>query len=188
MQASQQKEPFYGFGSCSSSNYRKYTLGRKDVDSDYESVSTSNMLDGNQKWPSLSEARLGGRWNDFSCSCTVTLDTISERNRGPRAFKPKVQLMENGLTVDSSKNGLSDWIRRESYSGLDFVTDYKDAKFFIIKSYSEDNVHKSIKYGVWASTANGNKRLDAAFHEAQEKVKTCPVFLLFSVSYAHLLF
>ena len=64
---------------------------------------------------------------------------------------------------------------------MDFATDYKDAKFFVIKSYSEDNVHKSIKYGVWASTPNGNKKLDAAYREAKENHGTCPIFLLFSV-------
>ncbi|XWS16587.1 hypothetical protein CRYUN_Cryun34aG0101500 [Craigia yunnanensis] len=61
------------------------------------------------------------------------------------------------------------------------ATDYKDAKFFIIKSYSEDNVHKSIKYGVWASTPNGNKKLDAAYRKAKENQNACPVFLLVSV-------
>ena len=29
-------------------------------------------------------------------------------------------------------------------------------QMFVIKSYSEDDVHKSIKYGVWASTDTGN--------------------------------
>lgn len=64
---------------------------------------------------------------------------------------------------------------------MDFVTEYKNARFFIIKSYSEDNVHKSIKYGVWASTTNGNKKLDSAYREAKEKEEHSPIFLLFSV-------
>ncbi|KAE8686630.1 Evolutionarily conserved C-terminal region 2, putative isoform 2 [Hibiscus syriacus] len=46
----------------------------------------------------------------------------------------------------------------------------------------EDDVHKSIKYNVWASTSTGNKKLNAAFHEAKEKPDSCPVFLLFSVN------
>nr|CAB3492916.1 unnamed protein product [Digitaria exilis] len=57
-----------------------------------------------------------------------------------------------------------------------------DAKFFIIKSYSEDDVHKSIKYNVWASTPSGNKKLDAAYEEAKKKSSSSPVFLLFSVN------
>jgi hypothetical protein len=47
-------------------------------------------------------------------------------------------------------------------SGLDGL-DLSDARFFVIKSYSEDDVHKSIKYGCWTSTAQGNARLDAAW-------------------------
>lgn len=37
----------------------------------------------------------------------------------------------------------------------------KKSRFFVIKSYEEDDVHKSLKYGVWASTNNGNRKLDA---------------------------
>jgi hypothetical protein len=62
----------------------------------------------------------------------------------------------------------------------------------MIKSYSEDDVHKGIKYNVWASTPNGNNKLDAAFHEAQilmkEQGKRCPIFLFFSVSKDEILF
>ena len=71
---------------------------------------------------------------------------------------------------------------REQYNQSEFPETYADAKFFIIKSYSEDDVHKSIKYNVWASTQNGNKKLDAAYQEAQQKSEKCPVFLFFSVS------
>ncbi|CAH1449489.1 unnamed protein product [Lactuca virosa] len=62
--------------------------------------------------------------------------TTSDRNRGPRALKPK------GRTTD--------------------------------------NVHRSIKYGVWASTPLGNRKLDAAFKEAKEYASG--VFLFFSVN------
>lgn len=183
MQASQQKGSYYGFGSCSGSSYRGYSHVRSDQGSDYGGVSTSSMGVDGQNWPTLNEARQGGKCNDFLCSCTVTLDTLSERNRGPRAFKPKVRTTANGSTIDNSKSGTIDEVLRESYNHLDFVTNYKHAKFFIIKSYSEDNVHKSIKYGVWASTSNGNKKLDAAYREAKENHRACPIFLLFSVHY-----
>eukprot|EP00697_Spironema_sp_BW2_P011151 gnl/Spiro4/26748_TR13285_c0_g1_i1.p1 gnl/Spiro4/26748_TR13285_c0_g1~~gnl/Spiro4/26748_TR13285_c0_g1_i1.p1 ORF type:complete len:474 (+),score=68.21 gnl/Spiro4/26748_TR13285_c0_g1_i1:58-1479(+) len=53
------------------------------------------------------------------------------------------------------------------------------ARFFVIKSYSEDDVHKAIKYGVWASTESGNRRLDVAFRESSENG---PIFLFFSVN------
>ncbi|KAE8658696.1 Evolutionarily conserved C-terminal region 5 isoform 4 [Hibiscus syriacus] len=94
----------------------------------------------------------------------------------PRASKPKNQITaENNSSVDDNKNKPSTKINDNTFNWSDFTTDYKDAKFFIIKSYSEDNVHKSIKYGVWASTPNGNKRLDAAYDEAMEHQDNCPV-------------
>ena len=44
-----------------------------------------------------------------------------------------------------------------------------NSKFFVIKSFIEEDVHKSIKYGVWSSSKNGNLTLSNAFQIAQEK-------------------
>ncbi|WVZ24027.1 hypothetical protein V8G54_002571 [Vigna mungo] len=71
---------------------------------------------------------------------------------------------------------------REQYNKVNFPEEYAVAKFFDIKSYNEDNIHKSIKYNVWANTQNGNKKLDAAYQEAQQKPGGCPVFLFFLVN------
>lgn len=53
------------------------------------------------------------------------------------------------------------------------------ARFFVIKSYTEDDVQKSLKHGVWSSTVLGNKRLDTAYREFHDKG---PIYLLFSVN------
>ena len=75
----------------------------------------------------------------------------------------------------------------DSYNRLDFITKYDDAKFFVIKSYTEDDIHKSIKYSVQASTPNGNQKLNLAFEDAQLRASDnpggCPIFLFFSVSF-----
>jgi hypothetical protein len=68
---------------------------------------------------------------------------------------------------------------KDQYNQADFAETYSDARFFIIKSYSEDDVHKSVKYNVWASIPNGNKKLDTTYQEAKEKSSETPVFLLF---------
>ncbi|CAI9285436.1 unnamed protein product [Lactuca saligna] len=96
--------------------------------------------------------------------------TTSDRNRGPRASKAK------GEQILSPEGKI------DLYNQPDFVTSYENAKFFVIKSFSEDNVHKSIKYSVWASTPLGNRKLDAAYQEAKESEADCPVFLFFSVN------
>ena len=53
-----------------------------------------------------------------------------------------------------------------------------NSKFFVIKSFSEEDVHKSIKYGVWSSSKNGNLTLSHAFQVAKEKNGN--VYLFFS--------
>ena len=54
----------------------------------------------------------------------------------------------------------------------------QDCKFFVIKSFSEEDVHKSIKYNVWSSSKNGNLTLSNAFNIAKEKNGS--VYLFFS--------
>ncbi|KDP39708.1 hypothetical protein JCGZ_02728 [Jatropha curcas] len=116
------------------------------------------------------------------------IDGLSELNRGPRAkgFKNQTDFGSQGQNLPLAENNKEDNLLqmpdKEQYNREDFPEDYSKAKFFVIKSYSEDDVHKSIKYGVWASTPNGNKKLDAAYNEAKENPGTYPVFLLFSVN------
>ncbi|KAJ3117124.1 hypothetical protein HK098_006360 [Nowakowskiella sp. JEL0407] len=53
------------------------------------------------------------------------------------------------------------------------------ARFFVIKSYTEDDVHKSLKYSIWASTEIGNRRLNQAFSESGQ---IGPIYLFYSVN------
>ncbi|AQK41051.1 evolutionarily conserved C-terminal region 10 [Zea mays] len=110
-----------------------------------------------------------------------SLEFMNEQNRGPRATKPKIQGTEN-TSGDERSEKIVPLIDSELYNRSDFITEYKDAKFFVIKSYTEDHVHRSIKYKVWASTASGNRKLDSAYHAAKEKEEHCPIFLFFSVN------
>lgn len=66
-----------------------------------------------------------------------------------------------------------------TYNPKELNLNVKGARFFIIKSYSEDDIHRSIKYAIWCSTEHGNKRLDTAFMEREGKG---PVYLFFSVN------
>ena len=86
------------------------------------------------------------------------------------------------------------------YNPTEFNTAPKAARFFVIKSYSEDDVHRSIKYNIWCSTEHGNRRLDSAFIRSQspnnnnnnnngennndneESSSRAPVYLFFSVN------
>ncbi|KAL8540744.1 hypothetical protein ACS0TY_002102 [Phlomoides rotata] len=103
-----------------------------------------------------------------------------ELARGPRAdsrSNPAKSQFEN-----EQLSYVVDW---DSYNLSDFRIVYEHAKFYVIKSFCEDDVHKCIKYNVWSSTPSGNKKLDDAFREAEAKIietcVECPVFLFFSV-------
>ncbi|KAF7068120.1 hypothetical protein CFC21_073901 [Triticum aestivum] len=114
------------------------------------------------------------------------LDGLNELKRGPRSglsnnqhgFVPAAATAVKAQDVSATDG--SNAVVQDQYNGSDLADTYENAKFFIIKSYSEDDVHKSIKYNVWASTPNGNRKLDSAYLEA--KSGNSPVFLLFSVN------
>eukprot|EP00262_Sarcandra_glabra_P022162 TRINITY_DN96_c0_g1_i1.p1 TRINITY_DN96_c0_g1~~TRINITY_DN96_c0_g1_i1.p1 ORF type:complete len:635 (+),score=131.86 TRINITY_DN96_c0_g1_i1:271-1905(+) len=132
------------------------------------------------------------RGNMFLGNGNENTDGLNELNRGPRAgrFKnqkglaPNITLAVKGQNLSSNSNNEDAGIfpNRDQYNQAEFCVKYSNAKFFVIKSYSEDDIHKSIKYSVWASTPTGNKKLDAGYQEAQEKSGGCPVFLFFSVN------
>jgi hypothetical protein len=56
---------------------------------------------------------------------------------------------------------------------LELIPD--DASVFIIKSFTEEDIHKSIKYNIWSSTNFGNNKLNLEYQAKQGKV-----YLLFS--------
>jgi hypothetical protein len=66
-----------------------------------------------------------------------------------------------------------------AYNPKEFNINPKAAHFFVIKSYLEDDVHRSIKYNIWCSTKQGNRRLDSAYFKGDSQV---PVYLFFSVN------
>ncbi|XP_043700987.1 YTH domain-containing protein ECT4-like [Telopea speciosissima] len=147
-----------------------------------------NLKVNGRAWAGNEKLKGRGKINGIS-----DFDLLNEQNRGPRTTNAKGALMSgvdlSGSIVadgDSDGNCTTAVVRRDEYNLRDFPTKYDHALFFVIKSYSEDDVHKSIKYNVWASTPNGNKRLDNAYQDAQarttEKGSKCSVFLFFSVN------
>ncbi|WVZ20770.1 hypothetical protein V8G54_008092 [Vigna mungo] len=121
-----------------------------------------------------------GRVNDYF---KRNIDGFGELNKGPissngsndKSMKsPRLvtPLTEGqNLRIKSDNKELLLIPNKKLYNREDFSENYSDAKFCVIKSYSEDDIHKSIKYN-----------LDATYHEDKEKPGDCPVFLLFLVN------
>lgn len=95
-------------------------------------------------------------------------------NSPPQDMKGKaLKLIQQASSVSMASNHSQQII---SYS-----------KFYIIKSYTEEDVHKAIKYKIWSSTDRGNNILDAAYRSAQLFKQENPdveseVYLFFSVN------
>ncbi|KAL6008693.1 hypothetical protein ACLOJK_021919, partial [Asimina triloba] len=143
-------------------------------------------------WASVDKLRPRMQFNGVMSSGNGSPDVLGEQNRGPRTNRSKNPWPSSiSVKAYTTKAGTSNAqgnivIYADQYNREDFPVNYPNAKFFVIKSYSEDDVHKSIKYNVWSSTPSGNKRLDSAYEEAQRisggRPGTCPVFLFFSVN------
>ncbi|CAK9161962.1 unnamed protein product [Ilex paraguariensis] len=182
-QFSQQQTPFYGYGLASSSSAGRYLYSGSHCSPNYGSGSIPHWEANHMNRLNLDK---GGRRERDRNSIGISGDThgiTSDRNRGPRASKAK----DKGASEENPSTGARKIIASNSgvhadlFNEPDFVSHYDNAKFFVIKSFSEDNVHKSIKYSAWASTPLGNRKLDAAYGDAKKINGSCPVFLLFSV-------
>ncbi|TVT99891.1 hypothetical protein EJB05_54702 [Eragrostis curvula] len=161
---------------------------------------SSGMYNANTYGPSywygshIYGSGLYGGWNAFSNAKyrprgktygsygfgNENMDGLNELKRGPRSSFFKNQ-QGSGAAIATPAKGPelavsdgSNAVVQDQYNRPDFAETYSDA--------NEDDVHKSIKYNVWASTPGGNKRLDAAYLEAKEKSNSSLVFLLFSVN------
>ena len=58
----------------------------------------------------------------------------------------------------------------------------QSTRFFVVKSYSEDDVHKALKYRCWSSTVGGNRKLDAAFRACCAQSPPGRLLIFFSVN------
>ncbi|XP_062158469.1 YTH domain-containing protein ECT2 isoform X3 [Alnus glutinosa] len=152
------------------------------------SNSPVNLKASGRGWGSTEKLKSRSKVNGVS-----DISLLNEQNQGPRTANAKSVLMSGGNAAGSLEpdgngniNSVTSLIRTDQYNLPDFSTKYDHAFFSVIKSYSEDDIHKSIKYNVWASTPNGNKRLDNVYQDAQERMvekgSKCPVFLFFSVN------
>ncbi|GAB4825619.1 YT521-B-like domain [Ancistrocladus abbreviatus] len=134
-----------------------------------------------------------GSWSKFynrraSSDANGNPDMLGEQNRGPRTSRSKNEFVVKAYTTKAGEANSQGniIISPDQYNRDDLPADYANGKFFVIKSYSEDDVHKSIKYNVWSSTPNGNKKLNSAYEDAQQiasgRSGGCPIFLFFSVN------
>ncbi|XP_059636702.1 YTH domain-containing protein ECT3-like [Cornus florida] len=179
-QISQQQRQFHGVGLESGSYARSHRPGGSYQSSNYGGASIPVWGANQQNRHTPEKGGRRERGSDSICISTYSHGISGDHNRGPRASKQKDKSTTESAISKNSASTSGDHFNL--YNHPDFTTNYENAKFFIIKSFSEDNIHKSIKYTIWASTPLGNRKLDAAYHEAKGSKGHCPVFLFFSVN------
>lgn len=172
--AGSQSQSGFGVGSSSAA-------GQQQVD-----VGPSHQQSQSQVWGMRgAPANRGRGWSNQRRAVTVN---------GPATTGANPAVV-SGLSTPGSMAGLSsiaapptqsaanvpvlDQLRSANqYNPKEFTVNLKSARFFVIKSYSEDDIHRSIKYSIWTSTESGNGRLDKAWKDQ----KGVPMYLLFSVN------
>jgi len=112
---------------------------------------------------------------NISKTATSAVAQSGQQKESTSCIEPVVKTPED-LIAEEILNKLK---AENDYNPKRLNLELRNARFFVIKSYSEDDIHRSIKYNTWCSTEHGNKRLDSAFKEQQS---IGPVLLLFSVN------
>ncbi|GAA94099.1 uncharacterized protein L969DRAFT_102407 [Mixia osmundae IAM 14324] len=105
-----------------------------------------------------------------------------ERHPSKNDFAAASHLVHPGETQLSGVSFASEiaaLIASKNYNPMSFDTKPQRARFFVIKSYTEEDVYKSLKHEIWSSTELGNQRLDRAYREA---CADGPVYLFYSVN------
>lgn len=122
-----------------------------------------------------------GNQSGLITAAFVTGAGNAQAGRGPRKNGTKPVITS---TTTGTGKGVPDVVSKlqseNNYNPSELTLNLNNARYFVIKSYAEDDVHRSIKYNVWCSTDHGNRRLDNAFRE--QKAKGGVVYLFFSVN------
>ena len=135
----------------------------------------ANSTTSNNKYKSSRQQHRVG--TDLAAATTTTTTTT-----------PSHTLPSTPTTTTSSLTLIND--NNNKYNPASFVytgelEGKRTSRFFVIKSYSTEDVIHSINHGIWCSTQIGNARLDEAFAECQpSSSETVPasVYLFFSVN------
>ena len=82
-------------------------------------------------------------------------------------WRPRFRNPERILSLGSPHKSLHEKLIRPNPHEIFAGIDWSACKGFVCKSFSEDDIHKSIKYGKRSSTPRGNAKLSEAFRQQQ---------------------
>lgn len=87
-------------------------------------------------------------------------------------YMAQMLIMRSEMYIVYNYPHLANINQRSNYKLTSLIPD--DASIFLIKGFTEEDIHKAIKYNVWSSTNFGNTKLNNEYNKTKE------VYLLFS--------
>lgn len=111
------------------------------------------------------------------CMNNSSTDTSNSKNASSKKGLPSVSQATSKSRLQQS-DIVGKLHSQNKYNPPEMTINLTNARYFVIKSYAEDDIHRSIKYSMWTSTEHGNRRLDQAFKEQKGK----PIYLFYSVN------
>ncbi|KAI5789089.1 YT521-B-like domain-containing protein [Geopyxis carbonaria] len=133
----------------------------------FPNVSYGNREERNN-WKLDKPKYIQDRQTSFLSNPTGLKNIIVDDSRQPKAFR---------RGDDARSRGIDENWAVTFYPVNKTLTAFPiNARFFVIKSNCELDIFSSLKWGLWASTDLGNKRLDKAYRSTK-----APIYLFFSV-------
>ena len=140
-------------------------------------------LPGEKKAPSNSSRQITTQSHRGPAAVQSSSGSFADSNNIKNNTKKATAGLQGGSQPPTKGKGEHSGIvgklhSQNKYNPSEMTLNLVNARYFVIKSYAEDDIHRSIKYNMWTSTEHGNRRLDQAFREQKGK----PVYLFYSVN------
>lgn len=145
---------------------------------DSRTIETSPASTAIPEIPTPESLLLNGNTSSLPVSTATSLGlseypTAQSRNTFPLSNVPSASSMVSPIPTASATYPYT-WFYPKPQS-----VPYCAPLGFVIKSFNETDIRRSLEYGIWTSTKRGNRRLDSAWSTSGGVV---PIYLFFSVN------
>lgn len=111
--------------------------------------------------------------NNHQTSIKSLIDLLVQLNTN-YTFNHKFKRLNKYNDIRTIKNSFSPLERiNNAFRKIEM---YQNAYYFVMRSTTYDDIHKAMKYGVWTSTPNNNKKIDSLFKQAVKENRKVLLF------------
>ena len=100
----------------------------------------------------------------------ITLVCLSEKQLDENAnqiyYKPEFATLPSYDSEDALRGKFTSL---HIFNKEHLMYEFQNAIFYVIRSKKIDDIHKAVKYGVWTSSPQNNKRIEESFYHKQNQ-------------------